>query len=51
VKGLEEENMWSTEEQKFKVSKKVIAKKQAIIDSFEVRDGFPKVMWDHGVYI
>jgi hypothetical protein len=50
VKGCEEESSWNTEEQKFKTPKKIIAKKQAIIDSFEIRDGFPKVMWEHGIY-
>jgi hypothetical protein len=50
VKGCEEESIWSTEEQKFKAPKKIIAKKQAIIDSLEIRDGFPKVMWEHVVY-
>jgi hypothetical protein len=47
---LEEESTWSTGKFKFKESKKIIAKKQAIADSFEIRDGFPKVMWDHGIY-
>jgi hypothetical protein len=50
VRGLEVESTWSTEEQKFKQLRKVIAKRQAIIDSLQVRDGFLKVMWDHGVY-
>jgi hypothetical protein len=44
VKGCEEESNWSTEEQKFKTPKKIIAKKQAIVDSLEIKDGFPKVM-------
>jgi hypothetical protein len=25
-------------------------KTQAIIDSFQIRNGFPKVKWDHGIY-
>jgi hypothetical protein len=49
VKGCEEESGWSTEEQKFKTQKKIIAKKQAIEDILEIRDGFPKVMWEHGI--
>jgi hypothetical protein len=50
VKGCEEESIWSTEEQKFKTPKKIIAKKQAIVDSLEIRDGFTKVKWEHGIY-
>jgi hypothetical protein len=31
--------------------RKIIAKKQINMDSLEIRDGFPKEMWEHGVYI
>jgi hypothetical protein len=51
VRGVDEDDSkWSTDEKSFKQSKKGIAKNQAIIDSLQIKDGFPKVMWDHGIY-
>jgi hypothetical protein len=52
VRGRDSINMdkWSAEEEKFKQSKKGIAKRQAIIDSLQIKSGSPKVMWDHGIY-
>jgi hypothetical protein len=28
----------------------VIAKKQAIIDNFEIYNGYPKIIWEYGIY-
>jgi hypothetical protein len=39
------------DEKGLKVSKQVIVKRQAIVDSFEIQNGFPKILWEHGTHM
>jgi hypothetical protein len=40
--GIDDKNL--------KVPKQIIAKRQTIIDSFEIQNGFPKVLWEFATY-
>jgi hypothetical protein len=41
---------WRANETNLVITKQVMAKRQAIVDSFEIYNGYPKVLREYGIY-